>query len=251
MQQIYPAIRPCTPAEVYEGAFLDREHGCVAMNVVTSVDGTAALHGVSKGIGSRMDRLLMRRLRSQADAVLTGAGTLRREAVSPGVSKALQEERVRSGQTPQPLTVVLAGIGDFVLPGKLPELGPDRLIIFMPPASEAHSLASVLEADATVYPSAGGLPRPAEVVRILREHHQVKVLLIEGGPTLYRAFLMDGVMDEIFWTVAPKLILSEHTGMLRPASNVPTQQELRLMTAFEHEGELYLRYAVHGGQRSV
>ncbi|MDX6379365.1 MAG: hypothetical protein QOI57_389, partial [Rubrobacteraceae bacterium] len=47
--------------------------------MITSVDGKAAVGGKAGSIGSPTDRTVMRTLRSHADAVMIGAGTLRAE----------------------------------------------------------------------------------------------------------------------------------------------------------------------------
>ena len=48
----------------------------VAINMVTSVDGRAQLHGTAEGLGSRADRRLMQLYRTGFDAVASGSGTL-------------------------------------------------------------------------------------------------------------------------------------------------------------------------------
>jgi len=51
----------------------------VAVNFVTTVDGQAAIEGVSGPIGSETDTAMLVRLRKRFDAVLIGAGTKRAE----------------------------------------------------------------------------------------------------------------------------------------------------------------------------
>ena len=49
------------------------------LNMVSSVDGRAAIDGSSHALGSDTDTLLLTELRTLADAVLLGMGTLRAE----------------------------------------------------------------------------------------------------------------------------------------------------------------------------
>ena len=53
-------------------------------------------------------------------------------------------------------------------------------------------------------------PRRADVRRTafrrLRADHGVRSLLCEGGPTVFGALLTEGLVDELFLTLAPKLV---------------------------------------------
>ena len=55
----------------------------VIVNMVSSVDGRAAIEGTERGLGSTTDQALMRELRVHADVVLNGASTLRASGSSP------------------------------------------------------------------------------------------------------------------------------------------------------------------------
>jgi riboflavin biosynthesis pyrimidine reductase len=52
--------------------------------MIASIDGATAVAGVSGSLGGGADRQLFALLRSLADAVLVGAGTLRAENYGPG-----------------------------------------------------------------------------------------------------------------------------------------------------------------------
>ena len=47
---------------------------------------------------------------------------------------------------------------------------------------------------------------PAEVLRLLFERHEVQHVLLEAGPTLSTAFLRAGLVDEVIWFLAPKVL---------------------------------------------
>ncbi|NUT58469.1 MAG: pyrimidine reductase family protein, partial [Agromyces sp.] len=57
----------------------DRATPAVRMNFVMSLDGAVTLEGRSGGLGDEHDRLAMQVLRTLADVVLIGAGTVRVE----------------------------------------------------------------------------------------------------------------------------------------------------------------------------
>ena len=71
---------PSTASELLEAyAIADRATPRVRMNFVMSLDGAVTLEGRSGGLGDESDRLAMQVLRTLADVVLVGAGTVRVE----------------------------------------------------------------------------------------------------------------------------------------------------------------------------
>lgn len=241
MEQLYPALRACAFSEVYSDITQPRSQGRVMMNVVTTADGRAALGGTSAGIGSETDHLLMRKLRSLSDAVLHGAGTLLHEGVDPGVPARYEALRLQAGMRAQPLTVLLGGREGVRLRGALSRLGPEGLVVFLP----EHADPAPLLGKATIHTCPGARPDPKDVVGTLRSEHGCNRLLLEGGPTVYGAFLRAGLVDEIFWTLAPKLAGGgDAPGMFEATSQLRPPMSLRLLSIYKHESELYLRYAV-------
>ena len=87
-------------------------------------------------------------------------------------------------------------------------------------------------------------PTPAAALRDLRARG-VRALLCEGGPTLNRALLAAGLVDELFLTLAPLL-----AGNARRAADRRGRRprrdpaELALEWVLRHDDELYLRYRV-------
>src|SRR5467141_681461 len=60
---------------------------------------------------SREDKQHLFRQRALADAVLIGHGTLKRDNVRLGVSEDLRQARIKRGQTPAPLRVIVSNEG--------------------------------------------------------------------------------------------------------------------------------------------
>ena len=86
----------------------------IAFNMVSSVDGKATTHaGKLEGLGSRPDRLLMKRLRSQFDAVLVGGNTLRQDAFIPTIPLELLAERQKNFSQSQPFGIVISNSGNL------------------------------------------------------------------------------------------------------------------------------------------
>lgn len=79
----------------------------------------------------------------------------------------------------------------------------------------------------------------AALLNSLREDG-IKALLCEGGPTLHGALQALGLVDELFLTLAPKLVGGEGP---RIVEGVLTETaELELAWLLEQDGELFARY---------
>ena len=81
-----------------------------------------------------------------------------------------------------------------------------------------------------------------EVLRCLRADYGVRSVLCEGGPVLNRALLADGVLDELFLSVAPKLAGGGEAPTIVGPPELPEPVDLDLHWVLESAGHLYLRY---------
>ncbi|HYQ78741.1 MAG TPA: dihydrofolate reductase family protein [Solirubrobacterales bacterium] len=68
----------------------------------------------------------------------------------------------------------------------------------------------------------------------------VRALLCEGGPTLHAALQAEGLVDELFLTIAPKLSGGGAPRILD--GPLPGVVEMELVWLLEDEGELFARY---------
>lgn len=78
-----------------------------------------------------------------------------------------------------------------------------------------------------------------ELLRTLREE-DVRTVICEGGPTLFGSLQAAGLVDELFLTIAPKLIGGGAPHILEGA--LAEVAPLELVWLLEHEGELFARY---------
>jgi riboflavin-specific deaminase-like protein len=219
----------------------------VALNMVSTVDGKTALGESAAGIGSRTDGRLMRQIRASVDAIIYGAGTLRADIVDPRVDPARVQQRVGRGQAPQPLVVAVSGSLDLEATNRFFVSGPARTILFTA-ASAPEERRRLLEPYTTVVVQDGANVDLSQALRYLREQHGVRSLLSEGGPALNQHLLDAGLLDEVFWTVAPKLAGGCGRGLFdgdEKASAI--QARMELISLFEHDGELYARYRLPRG----
>ena len=82
---------------------------------------------------------------------------------------------------------------------------------------------------------------PSDIVQLLRERYACRRILLEGGPTFNRSAIEAGVVDELFLTLAPKLVAGPGKSIVE---GDPLARALDLLSLYEHEAELFLRYAV-------
>lgn len=215
----------------------------VAINMITSIDGRAQLHGTAEGLGGRTDRRLMQAYRAAFDAVASGAGTLRADDFFSHLADDLAGARRAAGRSPQPLAVVIAG--EHAIPTDRRWFGyEDQERVAAVGAGSPHAAGEPLSGVETwVAPTAD--PQPGWLLERLAARGVGSVLL-EGGPSLNAAFLAAGVVDELFWTIGPKVVANESARMIAPIGLDGLEPALDAKLASIHRAgdELYLRYSI-------
>jgi len=222
----------------------------VVINMVSSLDGKATTNGGKAGsIGSPVDHLLMRSLRSRADAVMIGASTLRAEKLNLAIPEDLVHARVSQGRERQPLAVFVSRSGDLPLEENL--LGPSRenRLVLTVPSLPAERLAALSRlASVETLPAKKDSIDLSTVLEVLKTRHGVDVLLVEGGPSLNYSLVRDGLVDELFLTLAPKMTGGQgpsFPGILSgPALPPVTDFAPDLLSVHVSHDELFLRYHI-------
>src|SRR5437870_11995445 len=102
----------CSAFGVFWAMKSKRQRPFVVATFAMTVDGKIT----TKNFGpvdftSREDKLHLFRQRAVADAVLVGHTTVERDNVRLGLPAQLQEERIKRGQTPGPLRVIVSNEG--------------------------------------------------------------------------------------------------------------------------------------------
>lgn len=208
------------------------ERPYLAVNMVSSVDGRATLHGSAVGIGSASDKRLLRELRAESDAVLHGAATVRADPLSARVPRDLVEQRVARGLRPQPLGAIVTRSGN--LPAEHPYYDSATVIYVLSDNQVEISRTSV---------EICHLPSLDAVLKDLAQRGVGRVIC-EGGPTLNAALLESRLIDEIYLTIAPKLIGGQDPLTIVKGGAIEPPLRLELRSLVELDGELFLKYAV-------
>lgn len=207
-------------------------------NFVASVDGRATIDGLSRKLSDPGDRDLFRSLRERADAVLVGTTTLAAENYGRMLPQAeRRERRVASGRSAEPLAVTVTNSGR--LPLEIPLFSdPDsNVIVFSPTPPETEHVAATLVHEP--------LTSLADALDTLGRDHGVRILVCEGGPTLFGALVRERLIDELFLTLAPRLVGGASgpgvaSGPAHPPAEAPAK--LELADVLERDGTLFLRY---------
>lgn len=210
----------------------------VTINMVTSIDGRAQLDDTAEGLGSRVDRRLMRLYRAAHDAVATGSGTVRASGVWLRVPTDLAAQRVAGGRPGQPLSVVIAG-SHAVDPAGWHGEGEAQVLV----VGADNPQAPLPGVELLRAPTA--MPEPAWILERLAERG-VQSVLLEGGPTTNAAFLAANLLDEVCWTLGATLVASDALSMISaieggsPHADEPRRG--RLASVLRNGDELFLRY---------
>jgi riboflavin-specific deaminase-like protein len=211
------------------------------VNFISSADGRAAFKGRSGALSDRADRELFHGLRELADGVLVGTGTLRIERYGRLVrDPERRRRRLEAGRSPEPLACVITRSGELPIDIPLFSEPEARVVVFSPDERDFSGCGAQIR---LVRLDRGELTLTT-VLRWLRLEFGIRLLLCEGGPTVFSALLHEQLVDELFLTLAPKLAGG---GMTPTISNGPELMELqpaRLAWALEHTGALYLRYVL-------
>src|SRR3954454_24570891 len=247
LRRLHPDPREVPAEEVTTGlrfgdlAPPDRPY--LVLNMVETLDGRIAIDGRSGSIGNQADREIFHGLRTQADAVMVGAGTVRAERYGRMTKNdELRARREREGLAPDALAVVVSG--RLNLPPDLPLLqdpGSHVLVLTATDGEPPDVPARVDVLRGEPAPDAGVVLGP--LLRRLREEHGVRSILCEGGPALNHGLLRERLVDELFLALAPKLAAGEPLTVVTGDGLRPTA-ELDLISVLESEGNLFMRYRV-------
>jgi riboflavin-specific deaminase-like protein len=241
VELIYPERRNVSPEELaselrlHELAPPDRPY--LGINMVSSLDGKATLDWRTKGLSTEIDRRLFHHLRTQADAVMVGAGTAREERYGRITkNEELSAKRVAEGRAAEAVAVVVSGRLD--LPRDLPLLNEPEQAVLIATGSEAElpGLGTHVE-----YARVGD-----DLPRLMADLHErgVRSVLCEGGPTLNSFLFAAGLVDELFLTLNPKLLGGAAALTIVAGRELVEPLELDLVSVAEAEGELYTRWRV-------
>ncbi len=193
-------------------------------------------------LGSSTDRATLTWLRAQADVVIHGRTTaVQHQTVQSFQSETFQKHLQSLGKS-APHYLVISGSAD------------ESLAPFL--ATNQPGQSTLATTEQAVVPDA--VTQVAQVVRLGADSVDITALagwlqaqghtkvLVEGGPSVFAQFLQQGLIDELFLTLAPKVIGNTPDSTLTLVEGVLFEPEtmpvFELVSATPEGNELFLRY---------
>ncbi|MGI8631105.1 MAG: dihydrofolate reductase family protein [Solirubrobacterales bacterium] len=208
----------------------------VVANFAQTLDGHSTIEGRSGPIGSDVDTTVLQWLRTQPDAVVIGAGTMRAERYGRMVPDAdRRSHRETLGLQADPLAVIVSDSLDLPWDARLFTEGAGAVVVFTSSDRELPHTATPV----TVHRSEGSV-RLERMLEVLGADHGVCTVVCEGGPTVMGALVAGGLCDELFCTIAPRLAGGQGPRILE--GELDAVREAELVTLFEAGGELFGRW---------
>ncbi|MEO6123381.1 MAG: dihydrofolate reductase family protein, partial [Ilumatobacteraceae bacterium] len=184
VQRLFPLpAGPTTIAEAYGVQRPQPESGrpWVGLCMVASIDGSTVLDGASAGLSSDVDRQVMLTLRSIADMIIVGAGTVRAEGYGPPRKTGQRIGVVtRTGKVDLHLPLFTSGAGFLIMADDSPELPVD-----------------------TVRAGTGEIDLAVALTRLPGSPRFVQA---EGGASLNGSLAASDLLDEINITTSPMVV---------------------------------------------
>lgn len=211
----------------------------VRANMVMTLDGASVgPDGRSGSLTSGADQVVFRSLRSMADVVLVGAGTIRAERYTPmRPADELQRRREQHGLAAAPVIAVVSGSLD--LPWEEPMWAEStvRPLVLTGAGAPPERLAQAREhAEVLTLP---GTALDVRAVLDALEDRGLRRILCEGGARLLGQLVEAGLLDEADVTLAP---LFTGTGVTPRTPVVAPPGRFELAHAVHEHGYLMNRY---------
>lgn len=193
-------------------------------NFVSTLDGVVSFNipGQSEGKqisgSNQADTFIMGLLRAFSDAVVVGATTFEiagrdtlwfPESVYPPAADLYRRYRKDAlKKSEYPLLVIVSRSGRLD-PRSAAFHAEGQRVLVITSEQGKQSLQSGSNASGSLQvralSGAQGRSSPSAILELLRQEFDVKLALNEGGPTLFGQFLAAGLVDELFFTMAPQI----------------------------------------------
>jgi riboflavin biosynthesis pyrimidine reductase len=200
---------------------LRQDRPTIIANFVSTLDGAVSLGPGEPSSGggeisgfSDADRFMMALLRSMADVVIVGAGTVRTgrrhiwtaDHLQPGLAGAFAAWRSELWLAPQPTTVIVTATGN--LDGTHAGLnapGVPVVVVTTKTGAERMSM-NLFSSNVQVRVVADGPKVPIGDLLEVITSLGARVALCEGGPHLFTHLVRARLVDDLFLTIAPQVV---------------------------------------------
>jgi riboflavin-specific deaminase-like protein len=222
----------------------------ILVNMAISADGKiASANRAVNQMGSRRDFEHLLELRATADAVMTGAATLKAQpaiTLGPGPER-FKKIRRQNGLASAPLRVLVSGTGRLNPKAKIFLTSGTPIIVLTTQRMPRSRRAALAKTGSQIQVCGKSKVDFLAALNWLRTEWGVKRLLCEGGGKLNGSLLAADLVDELHLTVCP-LILGGNTapsiadGPL--ADHLADAQHFSLKSMTQSGDEVFLVYRV-------
>lgn len=217
----------------------------VIANFAITADGKVATRNHTPStFTSRRDKQELLRIRAMGDALLVGRNTVAADTMRMVLgNRKLSAARRAKGLPSEPLRVIVSNRGNIDPSWKVFRSRGGRRIVFsttrMPDAVRRSllPLADLHLIDAPRVPI-------EDVLEALREIYDVRKLVCEGGPRLFRSLSEIGAVDRLYLTIAPLVFGGSKAPSLTglPGDFLPFIERFKLKSMRPVGGECFARY---------
>ena len=217
----------------------------VRCNMISTFDGAIAVNGRSGLLGGPADRRVFEVLRSWADVIVVGAGTVRAERYGPvRLDDGLRNRRRSRGQLPVPPIAIVTRSGNLDWSSSLFTDAEVRPLVVSSSDSDAESRARGEQVADFVL--AGS--EQVDVSTALGALQQLgyRSVLLEGGPGLNADFVAAGLLDELCLTLSPRLVAGSGSRLFAGPELMPPV-DVQVEQLLEEDGFLFFRLRLTRG----
>ena len=220
-------------------AIAERTVQRVRANFISSIDGAATHEGRTRGLNNADDKKVFDMLRMMCDALLVGAGTLRKEGYEElRLEDSAVAWRLEHRLAAQPTLAIVSG--RLGLTPEMPALAqaPTRAIVFTHGQSSLEQRQR-LSRTADVVICGESAVDPHVMLAALAKRALLQVLC-EGGPHLLGTLIEADCIDELCLTLSP-VVENGDAGRITAGAAL-TPRPMRLRHAITAGDTLILRY---------
>jgi riboflavin biosynthesis pyrimidine reductase len=241
MRQLFPTPSDIDPVDAYgrvESALPGRPG--VRLNMIASADGAASLGDRSGALGGPADKVVFATLRSLADVILVGAGTVRAERYGPArLDDDTRARRQGWGLPPVPPIAVITRSCRLDWDSPFFTDAEQRPIVVTTASADAADRARAAGAADVLVAGDTDVDLGRTVAALGERGHDS--VLAEGGPGVAAQLAASGLLDEVCLTLAPLLVAGPARRILDGAALAPPSA-LKMAHVLEADGYLFLRY---------
>ncbi len=210
------------------------------VNMVASVDGSAAVAGRVGALSGPADDAVLHVLRGFADVILVGAGTIRAEGYGPILLPPdEQHRREAAGHSPLPPLAIVTRSLDLDLTAPLFTAAISRPLILTTASAPADRRTAAGDVADVITAGTDRIDMAVAVDALVERG--LRRILSEGGPHLLAELYTAHKVDELCLTISPRITCGQELS-ITAGPPLPQPAGLHLAHILEHDEFLFLRY---------